>query len=324
MSLETGGVAADQSVPGVDGSVGADHLASLRPIRLVLAREGNVGAALKAARESLGLAEDDIEQVTRVRATYIAAIESFDFDLLPARPFVVGYVKAYAQALGLDPGVVVARFKAEAPKVDGKLRAPGGVRHDAFASIRWLMVVGAVVASAVVVWNLTRRVELRVAAPDESPVRVAVSPRPPGGPAQIGAPLPTPPEATTPPVYQTPGLGAPVAPQPAAGGDTAAVASAESTSGAPFAPAGTIYGATDGGSGVLLQARKSATLVVHGPGGEIYFARLLAPGEAWRAPAISGLTVDVADPVAMELFVGGASRGRLTQTRTSLAHLDQP
>jgi len=324
MPLDTSHIAADQSVPDTDGSAAADHLASLRPIRLVLAREGYVGAALKAARESLGLAVDDIEQVTRVRAAYIAAIESFDFDLLPARPFVVGYVRAYAQALGLDPGAVVARFRADAPKVDGKLRAPGGVRHDAFGSIRWLMVVGAVVVAAVVLWNLTRRVELQIAAPDESPVRIAATPRPSGGPAQIGAPLPTPPEATTPPVYQTPGLGAPVAPRPGAGGEAVVAAPADPASAAPFVPAGTISGAADAGSGVVLQARKSATLVVHGPGGAIYFARLLNPGEAWRAPAIAGLTADVAEPAAMELFVGGASRGRLTQTQTSLAHLDQP
>jgi len=327
MSVKAGDTAADQSVPDADGSVAADHLAALRPIRLVLTQEGHVGAALKAARESLGLAEDDIEQVTRVRAAYITAIEAFDFDLLPARPFVVGYVRAYAQALGLDPAAVVARFRADAPKVDGKLRAPGGVRHDAFGSIRWLMVVGAIVASAVVLWNLTRRVELQVAAPDESPVHVAATPRPPGGPAQIGAPLPTPPEATTPPVYQTPGLGAPVASKPAAADGVVVAAPADPASAAPatpFVPAGTIYGANAAGSGVVLQARKSTTLVIHGPGGAIYFARLLNPGEAWRAPAIAGLTADVAEPAAIELFVGGASRGRLTQTQTSLAHLDQP
>src|SRR5436309_2216445 len=133
MPLDTGEITEGPGVsaPGIAG----DHLAALRPVKIVLSQSGHVGEALAAARRSLGLAEDDISQVTRVRAAYLAAIEAFDFNSLPARPFVIGYVRAYAQSLGLDAEAVVARFHAEAPKVDGRLRPPGGVRYDAFASV---------------------------------------------------------------------------------------------------------------------------------------------------------------------------------------------
>lgn len=307
-----------------------DQIAALRPIKVVLDQTGHVGAALRAARMGLGLAEDDIAQVTRVRSAYITAIEAFDFDALPARPFVVGYVRAYALAMGLEPEAVVARFHAEAPKVDVKLRPPGGVRYDAFASVRRLLVVGAVVAIAVIVWNLSRRAELAAAAPPAAPV---VGPRPatlPAGPAQIGAPLPTPPEATTPPVYQTPGL---------AGVDTAAAASPPTshapgtgaagsfTDGVPgatrFVPAGAVYGAPAPAGDLVLQAHKSTSLIVRGPGGAVYFARMLAAGDAWRAPAATGLTAEVAEPAAMEVFIGGASQGRLTQAQTPLERLEK-
>jgi hypothetical protein len=63
--------------------------------------------------------------------------------------------------------------------------------------------------------------------------------------------------------------------------------------------------------------------VVRGPGGAIYFARVLAPGEAWRAPAVPGLVADVGDPAAMEAFVGGVSRGRLVQSQTPVARLGE-
>ena len=156
------------------------------------------------------------------------------------------------------------------------------------------------------------------------------------GPAQLGPPPPTPPEATTPPVYQTPGLatvdatatGAGVAGgAPAKDGDRSAKQLASRLTdgqlgGAPFAPAGAVYGA--GGGGIVLQARGATSLIVRGPGGAIYFARVLGPGEAWRAPLVAGLTVEVGEPSSVEVFVGGASRGRLVQAQTPLAHLGDP
>ncbi len=342
MPLDTGGIA-DGNNPhqNVDGlvvhvpsgdHVTGDNLAALRPVKIVLDQSGHVGQALKVARLSLGLAPEDISQVTRVRAAYIDALEAFSFDSLPARPFVVGYVRAYAQALGLDAEAVVARFHAEAPKVDGKLRAPGGVRQDAFASIRWLMVVGAMVAAAVLVWNLTRRAEIRAALPVVSKAGPAVSPRRSAGPTQIGAPLATPPEASNPPVYQTPGLGSvnpaePAAPGVASAGSKKGAALTDGlagVAGARFVPAGAVYGAGPPAARIILQARKSTSLVVRGPAGVIYFARVLAPGEAWRTPSAEGLVADVADPSVIEVFVSGVSRGHLTQTQTSLAHLGDP
>lgn len=320
MALDTGDFTEERIAPYTD-----DQIAALRPVRVVLDETGNVGAALRAARERLGLAEDDIAQFTRVRAAYIAAIEAFDFDALPARPFVVGYVRAYAVALGLEPEAVVARFHAEAPKVDCKLRPPGGMSHDAFASMRRLLVVGAVVVVAVLVWNLARRAELRAAEPTSvrliSPARAAAS----VGPAQIGAPLPTPPEATTPPVYQTPGLATVAVSTAASHGASGGAAGGGLTDGVPgnarFTPAGTVYGAAGAGADVVLQARKSTSLIVRGPGGAVYFARLLTPGEAWRGSALAGLTADVAEPSSTEVFVGGASLGRLTQSQTPLGRL---
>jgi cytoskeleton protein RodZ len=340
MSLDAGEIAAGQGahhtddpiadIPVVNEQVIDDHLAALRPIKVVLDETGHVGAALKAAREALGLAEDDIAQVTRVRAAYIAAIEVYDFEVLPSRPFVVGYVRAYAKALGLESEAVVRRFHAEAPRVDGKLRAPGGVRYDAFVSIRWLMVVGAVVAAAVALWNVARRAEIHAAAPAEMASRTITVSRPVAGPAEIGAPLPTPPEATTPPVYQTPGLsdGGSLKTSATAVGSSASqtgaggvMNEASAAPGAPFVAAGVVYGAAAPGSGVVLQARKATSLVVRGAGGAVYFARFLSPGEAWRAPDLSGLVADVGDPSSMEVFVSGASRGRLTQAQTPLSHL---
>ncbi len=298
------------------GSLGpqpADGLLAERPgfrgpTPVTLDTDGDVGAALRAARERLGLAIEDIAQATRVRAAHIASLEAYDFAALPARPFVIGYVRAYARALGLETEAVVARFRAEAPSPDDRLRPPGGLRGQS-RHRRYGWIAGAAVALllAVVAWNVVRHVQT-APRPSASAAPRLIAPHPAPGPARVGAPLPAPPEADAPPAYQTPGLAGPPA------------APAADPPGSPFVPGGAIYGAASG-PGVVLQARKPTSLIVRGADGAVQFARQLAGGEAWRAPAGAGLIADVGNPASVEVFVGGVSKGDLVQPRTPLASL---
>jgi hypothetical protein len=91
--------------------------------------------------------------------------------------------------------------------------------------------------------------------------------------------------------------------------------------GAPFKPTGATYGASGSNQGLVLEARSPTTLIVRGPGGTVYFARQLAAGEAWRAPAMEGLTVEAGAPSAVEVFVGGALRGVLAQSQAPVSKL---
>jgi len=320
--------------PSIDGSVGRtpphDDLAALRPARLVLASDCHVGAALRRARESLDLDVHDIALATRVRAAYIAALEDNDLDALPASPFAVGYVKAYARALGLDPDVVVARFRREEPQRDTALRAPLGAQLRRGGRFGKLAAAMLAVVAGLASWNLV----VRLRSAPQKPVAtaaVAVHPKPPPGPTILGAPLPAPVEASTPPPYETPGLAAATA---VSGPDAAAAATARIAAeaaaarptdsipvGAPFAAHGAVYGAAKGG--VILQAIRPMSLVVRG-GGAVYFARQLAAGEAWRAPAIAGLTADVDVPRAVEVYVGGKAVGPLSQSQTPVAAMTAP
>jgi cytoskeleton protein RodZ len=307
----------------------ADHLAPLRPAKVVLDQSGNVGAALGAARRALDLSADDIALATRVPASHIASIEAFDLEKLPARPFTIGYVRAYARALGLDAEAVVARFRMEAPDADTALRPPAGLTHAVSRRFLWIGLAAAVVALAVTAWNVVRQttaVQSRTHVAAGAP-RPRIAQRQSADPAHLGAPPPPPPEATTPPAYETPGLSAAMAAKAAAGSATPAappppkpVAEGPAV-GAPFIAAGVIYGAPPPGSGVILQARKPTALIVHGPGGVVYFARQLAAGEAWRAPDMPGLTLDVGNPAAVEVFAHGVSRGPLTDPKAAVSHL---
>ncbi|HEX6866294.1 MAG TPA: helix-turn-helix domain-containing protein, partial [Caulobacteraceae bacterium] len=82
-----------------------------------------------------------------------------------------------------------------------------------------------------------------------------------------------------------------------------------------------IYGAAPDESAVTLQARKPASLIVRGSDGSVYFARQMAPGQAYRVPVLKGLTVDVSDPLAFDVFVFGQGQGVLQSGQTPVAKL---
>ncbi|HEY1449289.1 MAG TPA: helix-turn-helix domain-containing protein, partial [Caulobacteraceae bacterium] len=237
-------------------------MAVLRPAKLTLATEVHIGQALRQAREHLDLDLEDIAQATHVRAAFIDALEQLDLDKLPARAFATGYVKAYARALGLDPGAVVERFKRESPDDEAELHAPFGAQFRRRARSSGLIATAVVVIIGLAGWNLMVRVKgapPRVAAAIQAPPAPA---QPSAGPAQLGAPLPAPPEASSPPPYVTPGL----AEATAVKGPDGAAATAQSADanpkgpsnsialGAAFAPHGPIYGSPRPGTGVIIQA----------------------------------------------------------------------
>lgn len=76
-----------------------------------LPRSGSVGEKLRAAREAAGLSIADIAQQTRVNVRHLEAIEAGDNAALPAAPYSVGFVKAYARAVGADSVALAAEFR---------------------------------------------------------------------------------------------------------------------------------------------------------------------------------------------------------------------
>lgn len=69
------------------------------------------GLYLKREREMRNISLDEISHVIKVSSSKLEAIENDDLSLLPALPFVKGFIKAYAQHIGLDPDDTVLRFE---------------------------------------------------------------------------------------------------------------------------------------------------------------------------------------------------------------------
>lgn len=74
------------------------------------------GAMLAAARAAAGLELSDVARETRVPLRHLKALEIDRHDDLPALPYAIGFVKAYARAVGLEPETVAAQFRGETSK----------------------------------------------------------------------------------------------------------------------------------------------------------------------------------------------------------------
>ncbi len=71
-----------------------------------------IGSSLREARERQGLDVAEMEQRTKIRGKYLRALEEERFELLPAETYVKGFLRTYAEALGLDGQLYVDEFNS--------------------------------------------------------------------------------------------------------------------------------------------------------------------------------------------------------------------
>jgi hypothetical protein len=69
-----------------------------------------IGSSLRAAREHQKLELSDVERTTRIRAKYLQALEEEHWDVLPGTAYVKGFLRTYADFLGLDGPRFVEEF----------------------------------------------------------------------------------------------------------------------------------------------------------------------------------------------------------------------
>lgn len=81
--------------------------------RRVYERDGGleIGAALEKARRQHGLSLDEVEQATKIRKRYLQGLENDDYGVLPDAVYVQGFVKTYANYLGLDGEELASELK---------------------------------------------------------------------------------------------------------------------------------------------------------------------------------------------------------------------
>jgi cytoskeleton protein RodZ len=71
-----------------------------------------IGNSLREARFRQQLEFGELEQATKIRARYLRALEEESFDTLPAQTYVKGFLRTYADYLGLDGQLYVDEYNS--------------------------------------------------------------------------------------------------------------------------------------------------------------------------------------------------------------------
>lgn len=88
----------------------------------------SIGQILKAARERRQVSVSDVVAATKMTSTFVCAIEADNFGALIAPIYARGFIKLYAECVGLDPVPLLKQFGADGRAVSARPSPPLPVR----------------------------------------------------------------------------------------------------------------------------------------------------------------------------------------------------
>jgi helix-turn-helix protein len=122
-----------------------------------------IGTSLREARMRQGLELVDAESATKIRTRYLQALEEERFDTLPSPTYVKGFLRSYAEYLGLDGQLYVDEYNSRYVAGDDELLTASPRRstvspraHRRTESRAVVLALVGIVAAAVLVilaWN---------------------------------------------------------------------------------------------------------------------------------------------------------------------------
>ncbi len=123
-----------------------------------------IGSSLREARLKRNLTPADVQKAIRIRDRYLQALEEERWELLPGDAYVKGFLRTYADYLGLDANLYVDEYNNRFVRPDEQQLVPERFaprrrrsRVGGAGLMRPLIVVGAIVAIVVAVaaWQLS-------------------------------------------------------------------------------------------------------------------------------------------------------------------------
>ena len=286
-----------------------------------------VGQDIRTARQRKGEDLSTVSRALKIRKDHLEALEEGNIHALPGRPYAIGFLRSYAEYLGLDPAQCVERFKAEiAGRDDSDTATPQLVveeeRSLPHGSLIFLvLLVIAVVYGGYYLSVSANRMPAEPVAPvpdrlaTEAGIPAKDQPKP--APKQTAQAKPASAPAATP----TDDSGADQSPadSPSSDNSVAAVSPAQmpggntDTSSGPAQmaslPPGRTYGSRNDNARVELRVFKPTRILVEGADNTVYINRTLKPGDVYRAPNQVGLTLTTPDGGAIEIILDGSSMG---------------
>lgn len=118
-----------------------------------------IGKTLRENRERLGLTLDEIARITRIRKARLEALERGELDSMPSEAQARGFLRNYADALGLDPEGLLAQYSAKqvavqkSPRQKPTPRIPSSARNGRSGSELLITALVALSVIAILVWG---------------------------------------------------------------------------------------------------------------------------------------------------------------------------
>jgi cytoskeletal protein RodZ len=120
-----------------------------------------IGNSLREARLRQDLEFAEVEQATKIRGKYLRALEDEQFDILPGQTYVKGFLRTYAEYLGLDGQLYVDEYNSryipgdeETPlRAQNKATVGRSPRVESSVVLITLAAIGILTALVVVAWR---------------------------------------------------------------------------------------------------------------------------------------------------------------------------
>jgi cytoskeleton protein RodZ len=258
------------------------------------ATAARLGAELRTARQSLGWELPDLARSLRIRLSYLEAIEAGRMSDLPGTTYALGFVRAYATALGLKGEQIASQFRAEAGEANMRpaLSFPAPVPQRGVPAGALMLLGLVILAGAYSGWYYVSEHQRTPAetvppipdhllppaqekpAPSPQVASILPSAAPPApGPASTTPPAPQNAAPVSQPV-QAPASAAAAAPPP-----PPAVSTTSVPTGTPSAPA------LPPGTRIVLKATADAWVTVKQKSGPPLLSKLMHQGDSWPVPA---------------------------------------
>jgi cytoskeleton protein RodZ len=111
-----------------------------------------IGPSLREARVRQGLEFAEIETATKIRGKYLHALEDEQFEVLPGETYIKGFLRTYAEHLGLDGQLYVDEFNSRyvAPEELQPIRARRTAHTRSHRRVQGGVLLAALVGIAVV------------------------------------------------------------------------------------------------------------------------------------------------------------------------------
>ncbi|HET8895548.1 MAG TPA: RodZ domain-containing protein [Gaiellaceae bacterium] len=118
-----------------------------------------IGASLREARTRRGLTAADVHKGIRIRERYLTALEEERWDMLPGEAYTKGFLRTYAEFLGLNGNLYIDEYNARIAHRDEEPLVPEAIapsrkpRSSVLRTLVGILVLGAAVAG-LAAWRL--------------------------------------------------------------------------------------------------------------------------------------------------------------------------